>query len=295
MPNASIGMRFNTIVDFVSDPCDAPFHIYIQTALPILGRAVLTLITPDFGEVLQNYVEPRGYSSCFRNRRNERGRRNGSIFPNTGRAWRPSIPDTDSLIASMLPGRRFFEGRNIGGAERFAWRVFNVTELIGYKLLLLDLTTDGIYAWHSALLETEWCQATSLQVAKITNTDWVQGYSAAYQTIPQNGEKSARNGASADLAGIVIRRFNWRLVAYWKLTGEAPGTNSGTFQLIGPSREVLSEQSFNLAEGETQFGNFTGTMNRQGQVNMQVKMDSGAVRVSDTNLWGQQNGITVSG
>lgn len=288
LPNVGYGMQFNQILDIISDPCDAPWHLMITTALPLIGSAILVLLTPDVGEVLESYVEPKGYGSCRKNRRNERGRKAGTVLPNTGRPFRLGIPDVDELIAGLLPGRDFFEGRRIGATEAIAWKIFNVTELVGYRLLLLDLVGSSIYAWHSAMLATEWCQATALQVAKCEDTNWLQSVNSAPQVVPQLGPKTARNGADAGINGILMTRFNWRLISYWKLSNPGATRAQGTFRLMGSQNGLLRSFFVDLAPGEEREGYFRQTIQGPDQIFMTIKTDSGNIGLSETMLWGQQ-------
>lgn len=280
--------QYNAIVDFWADPCEAPFYVYIQLLLPILGSAVLFLLTPSTDEIIETFVEPKGYGSCFRDRRQKRGNKHKTVTPRTGKKFKLAFPDPDEFIASRLPGRQFFADRRIGTNEAWLWKVFNQYEKRAIQLLLLDMVGSTVYAWHSALLNTEWCMDSALQVAKCMDTEWHQGAIPYFQVVPQIGPKSARNGGDAGLNGIQLTRNAWRGLASGKLSNFGATPAVGTFRIQSGNDNVLRVFSFNIPpQGSQDFG-YTMQMRGVGSLEMAVQVDSGSVFIHDTVLWGTQ-------
>lgn len=288
LPDATTGMQWNAIVDFWIDPCDAPLHVYAQTALPFLGAAALVLVTPDFREILQTYVEPGGYTGCSRNRRAARARRTDTLWQRTGGRLRLGIPDVDGFIAARLPGRSWFEGRKHSLPERMSWMIFNQFERVAFGIFLVDLTGRAIYAWHSALMETEFCKERELQAAKCYDTYWTIGVQQRPQIVPQVGPKSARNGGEAGINGITMTVQNWRLLMYATITCAGTEPCAGTIYFHGPGGEVFREAPIALPPGVSVDYSSTQTFNGNGQAYMSVLMTEGAASISQNMIWGRE-------
>lgn len=291
LPEADVGMQWNSIVDFWADPCEAPLDVYLRTALPFLGAAILVLLTPDVTEILETYVEPRRFTDCGKSRRTQRGNGRQGWSSRNGLPFRVGLPDVDEFIANLLPGRDFFEGRKHGAEEFIFWRLFNASENLGYKLLIFDLVGRSLYGWHSALLETEFCQESSQQVAKIIGGTWIEGPQGFWQVVPQLGEKIARNGGDAGINGIQITRQNWRLIAAVSLVNRGNNPASFAFEIVldwGTGRGAVRQWEGTLAPNETLELNASRRVYRGAQAYYMIRVTSGSVWVENVNLWGIQ-------
>jgi hypothetical protein len=105
------------------------------------------------------------------------------------------------------------------------------------------------------------------------------------------GEKSSRNGGVAALEGIVINRFNWRVIYAVALVNYSNQTASAEFRVVttyGPDQDYLMTWSGTLAPGQrVEFSN-SRRMRRPGFTYYEIKVTSGIVWVENINLWGIQ-------
>lgn len=138
--------QVNTIIDFWSNPCDAPWHVYLRTLWPVLGQLFIILVDTDELDLLRAYLRPR--QGLTRGANRKKGRRRGL---NRG------IPDTPELIAKYLPGREAIAGRNVGGNEQFLWTIDGVIQRGLWYWLVVDLTIQGFYLWGTAIREEGYC------------------------------------------------------------------------------------------------------------------------------------------
>lgn len=151
---------FNTVRLAASNKCEDSAWILLETAIPAAGSALLLLLTPSPGEVLENYLEPKSLRGGGRGPKDSRKvrRRKGR----SGRLRRafPRFPDIDRLIADRLPGRSAVEGRRAGAPTRFLFRGINVADRLLWHWLVYEATTTFISQWGSGLREARFCETT---------------------------------------------------------------------------------------------------------------------------------------
>jgi hypothetical protein len=143
-------IKVNTIIDFWSNPCNAPWTVYVETLYPALGRMLLVIVDVSLLDLIKTYLEPRGQST--RGNKRKKGRR---------RAIPRGIPDPSDLLARLIPGRDFFEGRRAGPNEAFIWRIDGIIDRGLWYWLIIDATTEGFYWWAMGIKEERFCQPTN--------------------------------------------------------------------------------------------------------------------------------------
>jgi hypothetical protein len=143
-------IKVNTIIDFWSNPCNAPWTVYVETLYPALGRMLLVLVDTSLLDLLKTYLEPRQGST--RGPRRKKGRRRGG---------RIGIPDPAVMIAKLIPGRSMWEGMDIGANARFLWQIDGIIDRGLWYWLIVDATTEGFYWWAVGIQEERFCQPTN--------------------------------------------------------------------------------------------------------------------------------------
>lgn len=147
----------NTIQTLVESTCEDKWEVLIQTALPAAGDALYILFTPDPGEIIENYLQPRGRRGDAKRARRGYGTRLATRYGALRWFQRVGIPDIDAIIGHKLPGRDFFRGRQAGGIERaFWWSIDRVDRLLWYWMLL-DLSGNFVVEWASGIMESRFC------------------------------------------------------------------------------------------------------------------------------------------
>lgn len=160
---------FNRIEQIITNPCDAPWWLYVRTALPAAGDMVLILLTPQPDEVLEEYLDPSKTRGKSKRIGGGAWRRERAGAAGLARAAKGGFPDPDGFVADKLPGRNFFASRKISLLEHVFWTGFNIIERANFYFLLADLTKDFVYAWHSGIMRAG-CDAPELQPAYVYAT-----------------------------------------------------------------------------------------------------------------------------
>lgn len=138
--------RINGIVDFWMDPCEAPFTVYAQTALPPLGRFVLELMTFGLGDIVRGFLRPKGLRSARHGRRGKRGGKGGGI-PEVGNMIGARLYQTSGQPNTLSYGK----------GEYAFWVADGNFQRALYWVMIIDLVTDFLYGWASLLTQSGYC------------------------------------------------------------------------------------------------------------------------------------------
>ena len=144
--------RWNAITKFITNPCDAPWTVYLETALEPLGNLVLTLSTFGMTDVARGFFRPRGLRSGRHARRGFRGGKPRLRFR--------GIPEGGELIGKNIPGAQELSGRQVSQGVRHMWAIDGIIQRALWNWLVADVTEQFFYEWTSAIQQTEFCQAT---------------------------------------------------------------------------------------------------------------------------------------
>lgn len=138
--------KVNTIVDFFEDDCVPPWTVYVETALPAAGEAVLQLVTPSLTDVIRAYFRPKGlrFGGHIRKIRRRRGKR-----------WLPE--DTSELIGKHIPGYEEHRARRVTNGVKFMWEIDGVLQRLFWYWLVADVSLDFFYNWTSAIMRSDVC------------------------------------------------------------------------------------------------------------------------------------------
>lgn len=139
--------KANFVVDFVDNPCDAPWTVYFETALPAAGRAVLMVLAFGMDDVIRGYARPGG-------RRNPYHRRKGR----KGRLRIRGIPELGEAVGSHLPAPESFKTRSVTQGVKNLWIVDGVMQRALWYWLLADIISEFLYEWTTTISKTEFCK-----------------------------------------------------------------------------------------------------------------------------------------
>lgn len=155
-------MLTNQVQEVFSDNCADDWEIIFETALPALGAALMLLLTPSPGEILENYLEPKALKSSGRGSKdNKKVRRRRGRSGRLRRSF-PRFPDVDRLIADRLPGRQAVEGRRATTLTRWTFKGINIVDRFLWWFLLFEATDTFISQWSNNLREARFCTGTFL-------------------------------------------------------------------------------------------------------------------------------------
>lgn len=158
---------YNTILSILDTPCEDKWTVIIETALPPAGQALLVLLTPSPGEILEEYLTPKGLlaGKCGFPSSSTRRRKRG--LDGKSKLSLPSIPDTDGMIAGWLPGQQIAEDLGQYRGYRLAFTGIQIQDLVGWTWLLLDVTRDFFINWSSGMVTTRFCSRPFSAIAEI--------------------------------------------------------------------------------------------------------------------------------
>jgi hypothetical protein len=141
--------KVNFIRFYVSNPCNFPWMVYIETALPAAGKAIWQLVEFGLLDVVRGFFRPKS----IRSGRHGRKRRRGP-------GGKAAIPEVAEVVASKLPGAEAVASREVSQGVKALWRIDGFTQRILYYWMLVDVFTDFWYNWVSAIVEDSetYCQ-----------------------------------------------------------------------------------------------------------------------------------------
>lgn len=140
-----------SVVKFFEDPCQAPWTVYFELALPAAGKVVIELLSFGLGDVIRGYFRPRGLY-----RRTRGGRLQRKLGKYLG------IPEFGEMIGSHLPYAETVKQRVVSKGVRYMWLVDGVLQRLLFWWMIVDLLTDFLYEWTSSIAKTEYCKRQRL-------------------------------------------------------------------------------------------------------------------------------------
>ena len=142
--------KVNYVIDSWTNPCDAPWYIYIETLKPAALEAFLVLISFGWGDVIRGRFRPKGLGR-------RTGKRKGKFLRKV-----PSFPEVGNLIGKGIPIAEQIDDFVLYKAgTRFLWRIDNVIQAGLFFWLVVDVTVDFAFTWTSLLYKTYWCSTSS--------------------------------------------------------------------------------------------------------------------------------------
>jgi len=141
--------KVNFVVDAWSEPCEAPWYIYVQLAKPVALTAFLALLEFGWGDVARGYFRPKGLG---RRTGKRKGKRNHRL---------PAFPEIGNTLGKQLPGADQASGLKWGACGRFLWRIDTALQAGLFGWLIADITSEAAYNFSSLLYETRWCAASA--------------------------------------------------------------------------------------------------------------------------------------
>ena len=150
-PNVSLDDKINGIIEDIENPCFAPWYVYLRLAKKPLFNAVIALLLFGFDDVIRGYFRPAPLRAKPHMRR---GR------PRIPR--RPGLPEIGEWVGRNLPGAAEAAGRRISAGQSILWMLDGVAQRGLWYWLVLDVSTDFVYGWASAVQESEFCRKQNI-------------------------------------------------------------------------------------------------------------------------------------
>lgn len=158
---------YNTILSILDTPCEDKWTVIIETALPPAGQALLVLLTPSPGEIVEEYLTPKGLlaGTCGFPSSSTRRRKRG--LDGKSKLSLPSLPDVDGMIAGWIPGQHIAEDLGRFRGYRLVFTGIQIQDLVGWTWLLLDVTRDFFINWSTGMVTTRFCSRPFSAIAEV--------------------------------------------------------------------------------------------------------------------------------
>lgn len=237
-PDPSLLQQINYLIDFVVDPCVAPWYVYAQFAAEPFGDLALDLVTPDPLDVAKDARAPRTVGGC--RKRSGRGRR---------RLRLPGMPDMDELGAEFSKSKR--TGKLLARGTRAA--AFNAPvekiEKRVWQFMLFSMVTEALYETAFAMQNSAWCSASTYGRARVDNINWSQVFPAGGTGVPLQGDVSVTAPGQAGLGFVGNNNWPFKGVA-----------NGRVYHAADNPQEMSVWATINDKDGEKEVGRETATL-----------------------------------
>lgn len=163
-PSSNEKVQF--IWDFWSDPCDAPFSVYLKCLWPVWLKLIITWYAFDPLQFFTGFVSP------FGGKKTKRGSPHGQGKQGKGakRTWKKRWGGWTGFDPSDWLGRKAqqpfgLNGRPVPAGVGTLWNVYGLQQRVVNYLFIYSLIEEGLYEWSLALAATEYCQAVQMPIA----------------------------------------------------------------------------------------------------------------------------------
>lgn len=151
-------MSYNVVTDVIESDCEDKWSLLVTTALPALGAALWLLIVPQPGEILEEYLQPKSLKTGSRGGRDAKKVRRGKGRSGKIRRLWPRLPDTNKMIANVIPGAEWVRGRRVGTGQRVLFAGIDKLDHVLWYWLLLEAGETFFTRWNTGIMESGQCR-----------------------------------------------------------------------------------------------------------------------------------------
>lgn len=154
--------KINYIVKTLSDPCDEPWLLYAELAIPAFGEAILMILGFGLDDVVRGWARPKGFKTRKQRRRLltkiEKAGKFGRII-----RFIPGLGfDIGNTIGRLLPFAAAARTRKVSQGIRNLWIIDGVLQRVLWWWLIADVTIDFFYAWTSLMEKAGRCETQGM-------------------------------------------------------------------------------------------------------------------------------------
>ena len=138
--------RVNYVVESFNNPCEAPWAVYVETALPAALDALIAVVCFDIGDVLRFVFRPattRSSRHIGRKKKGQHGRKPKGIR---------------AKLAAKLPAFERLQQRKLSQGVRTLWVIDGIGQRLLWWWLVADVASGFLYNWTSMVYKSEACQ-----------------------------------------------------------------------------------------------------------------------------------------
>ena len=156
--------RLDWIINSLSDMCDAPITVWIEKLWQPLGTLILSWFALDIKNIFVAYLRPgllaiEGRSSRHWGGGDKHGKRDGfkGAWDRLGTVagW-----DPNEVLGKELWGADELRARPLPPGAAWLWIFEGTIERLLFYWMVVDLGSEFLYNWMSAVEETKYCLAS---------------------------------------------------------------------------------------------------------------------------------------
>lgn len=135
------------------NPCAASPYIYIETALPVAGEALLQLLTFGLSDVLIGYAHPKLNRGWRRTGKGNDDRRELSRDGEKRRLRGKGFPEIGNELGKKLPGSAWIRAAQKSPKFAYFWVPVDIIEHGLFWFMIADIARSSIYNWSSDIFK----------------------------------------------------------------------------------------------------------------------------------------------
>jgi len=250
--------RINYIANFIVDPCEADVWLYVELAAQPAGNLAANIVSLDPVDVAKNIIQPRNAAAHRRSQKRGARRKRLPFTLDLEDSVADKVKRNSRMTREVWRGKKAFFAIAAGRLERLVWWWF-----------LLDLYTEFLYDWMSAIVSSEQCQANTYGRARLTDGSYNDLGASVDQIFPLVGSRSQTFPAYLNIASTGNVRNGFQVMfsanVYANDFGQVEATL--TLQFIGAKGTViLDQQTISIAPFDSDEILLSGTAPYEGRV-----------------------------
>lgn len=158
-PPNSISGQINYVMRLWEDPCDAPWTVYIETALPAALELYISLATFGALDVVRAAAQPGRGRGGAHGRRGSRSRGRGKSRSGGLGRIAGALTSPGESLGAKIGSEAGIRGRSVSQGVSHMWAIDGVIQRGLWAWMVADLASDFAANWTSNLYNTKFCQA----------------------------------------------------------------------------------------------------------------------------------------
>lgn len=199
VPDFTRVRSINAVIRLIDNPCNEPYLVYWELALPALGEAWIVLLQFGFDDILRGMLRPKGLYK-------RKGRHGGAAGGLLGKL----IPEIGEEIGKRFPGAQKAKAREVTQGVKHWWIIDGVLQRLLFWFMIIDVVAEFLVAWESAINETRFCQESERPRLYATGTGGAVAAIQGWQAIGIADVQYAQGGITWNLSTFQVPpgRFN---------------------------------------------------------------------------------------
>lgn len=226
--------RANYIVRTFNNPCNAPWAVYVETAIPAFLEVWIALVCFDILDVIRFIFRPAGLRSGRHLRRGKKGSK------------RRRKQGIGQRLKSKVPALNRLQQRGVTQGVRNLWIIDGIGQRLLWWWLVADVATSFLYNWSSMIRKSEFCQAAESSGASLReNTNNTIAAIASWITIGYDDLRYEKGNATDLPNAVTIGIGRWEIVASCEVFNRTSTDTTVELRIInvGGGAPVLQQQT----------------------------------------------------